>query len=339
MQITEFVVGQYYNNQDIYRSLGIQNVGGIRPKIVDGILQFIVITTSAESANISFARNPYADRIEGDLLVYTAAGLAGDQSLSGVNKRITEQYQRPFPIFGFINEGSHKGRKYLGLLELLRHYRETQLDGTRNFRQVWIFEFRIHGNIIAAPLEFASQMSEAIIRESKESLKNEERGEVKLVESEEALTPTTEKGRRDPVLLEDLRSKLLVVTPYLFEELLKDAIERNGFCKVSVTKRSGDGGIDVNAYLDPTHYFAQDLLVQFQAKRWKHSVGRREVAELRGSLESAFGVIVTTSHFTKQAIQESKESGHKPVMLVDGTRFAEIITTLQLPFERYLSQS
>ncbi len=339
MQITEFIVGQYYDNQDIYKSLGIQNVGGIRPKIVDGTLQFIVITTSAETVNISFARNPYADRIEGDLLVYTAAGLAGNQLLSGVNRRIIEQYGRPLPIFGFINEGSDKGRKFLGLLELLRHYRETQLDSKRNLRQVWIFEFRIHRNPLVIPLELASQISDAIIRESRERIEDEERGEVKLVEMEEEITETPRKSRTDLVLLEDLRSKLLAVNPYLFEELLKGTIERNGFHKVSVTKRSGDGGIDVNAYLDPTHYFTHDLLVQFQAKRWKHSVGRREVAELRGSLEAAFGVLVTTSHFTKQAIQESIESGNKPVILIDGTRFAEIIMALRVPFERYLSQS
>lgn len=143
MPITEFVIDQYYDNHDIYRSLAIQNLGGVRPKISNGKLQFIVVTTSSSDANISFARNPYADRIEGDLLIYTAAGLMGNQSLSGVNKRIVEQYDRPLPIFGFSNEGSHKGRRFLGLLELLRHYQETQIDGNRNLRKAWIFEFKI----------------------------------------------------------------------------------------------------------------------------------------------------------------------------------------------------
>lgn len=337
MQITDFVVDQHYNNYDIYKSLGIQNVGGIRPRIVDGILQFIVITTSSESVNISFARNPYADRVEGDLLIYTAAGLAGDQSLSGVNKRIVEQYERPLPIFGFINEGSTKGRRFLGLLELLRNYQETQLDGKRNLRQTWIFEFRIHRSPTVVPLEFARQISETIISESREKLKDEERGEIKLVESDEALAQTPEKSIVDSVALEDLRSKLLLINPYSFEELIKDTIERNGFYQVSVTKRSGDGGIDINGYLDPSHYFAHDVLVQFQAKRWKHSVGRKEVAQLRGSLESPFGVIITTSHFTIQATQEAKESGQKPIVLVDGTRFSEIVSTLQVPLEKYVA--
>jgi hypothetical protein len=101
MPLTEFVVDQYYTNEDISTSLAIANFGGVRPKLRDGELQFVVITTAADEANMAFKRNPYADRVEGDLLIYTGAGLIGNQSLSGVNKRIVEQYQRPIPIFGF----------------------------------------------------------------------------------------------------------------------------------------------------------------------------------------------------------------------------------------------
>ena len=335
MQIIEFVVDQYYNNHDLYKSMVIQNVGGVRPKIVDGVLQFIVITTSTQEADISFSRNPYADRIEGDLLVYTAAGLSGDQSLTGVNKRIVEQYERPFPIFGFVNEGPKKGRRFLGLLELVRHYQETQIDGKRNLRKVWIFEFRVHRDFRLTPLELAAQMSESLIRESRERRSDEEYGEVKLVDTGKTLGESKAKAP-DYAALEDVRSKLLTANPYSFETLIKDAVERNGFYNVSVTKRSGDGGIDVNGYIDSSHYFIQDILVQFQAKRWKHSVGRKEVAEFRGSLRSPFGVIVTTSHFTSQAQQESQSNGQKPIVLIDGVRFSEILIELQVSIEKYI---
>lgn len=338
MGIQEFIVGQYYSNYDIYKSLAIQNVGGIRPKIENGMTKFIVLTTSAEEVNISFARNPYADRIEGNLLVYTAAGLAGDQTLSGVNKRIVEQYQRPFPIFGFINEGSQKGRRFLGLLELVRHYHETQVDGQRNLRKVWIFEFRIHQSPSMMPLGFADSISEQIIKESQLQNSNEERGEIFIEETQDDVSKSTQEHKLDYISLESLRTKLLSVNPFAFEEMIKDTISRNGFHKVSVTRRSGDGGIDVNGYFDSTHFFATDVLVQFQAKRWKHSVGRQEVAQLRGSLEAPFGVIITTSHFTAQAIRESKEHGQKPIVLVDGLGFSEIVQTLQIPIDSYLAR-
>lgn len=339
MEITELALDQHYSNLDIYKSLSIQNIGGVRPKIVEGTVQFIVVTTSSQEVNISFARNPYADRIEGNMLIYTAAGLAGDQSLTGVNKRIVEQYDKPFPIFGFVNEGSAKGRKFIGLLELVRHYQETQIDGKRNLRQAWIFEFRVHRNFKLAPLALAYQMSEAIIRESREQLRDEEYGEVKLAEPERLNARETRAQQPDYASLEAVRSKLLTVNPYSFEVLIKDTIERNGFYNVSVTKRSGDGGIDINGYLDVSHYFIHDTLVQFQAKRWKHSVGRKEVAEFRGSLRSPLGVIVTTSHFTSNAQQESQMNGQKPIMLVDGIRLSEIVTDLQVPFEKYLPAS
>ena len=69
-----------------------------------------------------------------------------------------------------------------------------------------------------------------------------------------------------------------------------------------------------------------DQLVQVQAKRWLHTVGRREVAQLRGSLQPfARGALVTTSHFSKAAITESTEEGKIPIVLVDGYSFASLV--------------
>jgi restriction endonuclease Mrr len=54
----------------------------------------------------------------------------------------------------------------------------------------------------------------------------------------------------------------------------------------------------------------ENTLVQVQAKRWLHSVGRKEVAELRGSLQPfAKGAVVTTSHFSRAAINEATDDG------------------------------
>ena len=66
-----------------------------------------------------------------------------------------------------------------------------------------------------------------------------------------------------------------------------------------------------------------------QAKRWLHSVGRREVAELRGSLQPyAHGAVVTTSFFTKAAILEAAEAAKKPIVLVNGLEFAAVLSRL-----------
>ena len=70
----------------------------------------------------------------------------------------------------------------------------------------------------------------------------------------------------------------------------------------------------------------ENTVIQVQAKRWLHSVGRKEVAELRGSLRPfAKGAAITTSHFSKAAITEASEDGKIPITLVDGYRLSKVI--------------
>ena len=75
-----------------------------------------------------------------------------------------------------------------------------------------------------------------------------------------------------------------------------------------------------------------NTMVQVQAKRWLHSVGRKEVAELRGSLQPfARGAVVTTSHFSKAAINEAHEEGKNPIVLVDGFMLSQVVLDEQFP--------
>ncbi len=125
-------VGEHYSNDQIKYALEVSNLGGIRPRLKNNELDFIVLITSAEE-NKNIIRNPYADKIEGDILTYTGAGLKGDQEVSGVNKRIIEQTEKPIPILGFLKEGVNQ-YKFIGFLFLLRHYQDYQeaLSGLSN---------------------------------------------------------------------------------------------------------------------------------------------------------------------------------------------------------------
>jgi hypothetical protein len=58
-----------------------------------------------------------------------------------------------------------------------------------------------------------------------------------------------------------------------FEHFIKALMELNGFMKVAVTPASGDGGIDVNAYVDEANDFFAGSHVQVQVKRWRHGNG------------------------------------------------------------------
>jgi len=126
--------------------------------------------------------------------------------------------------------------------------------------------------------------------------------------------------------LEHVRGKLLAMDPKNFEMFIRDLLVHCGFLDVCVTKFSADGGVDVNARTGSRIWVFENTLVQVQAKRWLHSVGRKEVAELRGSLQPfARGAVVTTSHFSKAAINEASEQGKNPITLVDGFRLSKIV--------------
>src|SRR3989339_78367 len=315
-------VGEHYSNDQIKYALEVSNLGGIRPKIKAKELDFIVLITSAEETR-NIIRNPYADKIEGDILTYTGAGLKGDQEISGVNKRLIEQKEKPVPILGFLKEGINQ-YKFIGFLFLLRSYQDYQLDNQGNLREVWLFEFQIFsdipplkiGNFNDPFLPFYNQFKKEILPEDTmiDSLFPEKKDELILPKIDEETLKS----------IETLKKNLLTINPYEFEVLMSKLIEYTGFANVKVTKKSGDDGIDVNAFLK--HKFSLDLSYQFQVKRWKHSVGRKEVANLRGSLGfNSFGVIISTSHFTSSAINESQGIGKTPINLVGMKDLYEII--------------
>jgi len=126
--------------------------------------------------------------------------------------------------------------------------------------------------------------------------------------------------------IERVRGKLLAMEPRKFEFFIKELLLHCGFSDVCVTRYSADGGIDVNARTGGRIWIFENTLVQVQAKRWLHSVGRKEVAELRGSLQPfARGAVVTTGHFSKAAINEASEEGKNPIALVDGFKLSKVV--------------
>ncbi len=316
-------VGEHYSNDQIKYALEVANLGGIRPKIKDKKLDFIVLITSAEETK-NIIRNPYVDKIEGDILTYTGARLQGDQDISGVNKRLIEQKEKPVPILGFLKEGVNQ-YKFIGFLFLLRNYQDYQLDNQGNLRTVWLFEFQIFSTIPPLTIgNFNDTFSPFYNQFKKEILPEDTIIDYLLPEKkqDEIILPKLDKETLKNI--ETLKKNLLTINPYEFEVLMSKLIEHTGFINVEVTKKSGDDGIDVNAFLK--HRFSLDLRYQFQVKRWKHSVGRKEVANLRGSLGfNSFGVIISTSHFTSSAISESQGTGKTPINLVGMKDLYEII--------------
>ena len=314
--IAEFKVGTSYTNDEIRFALRLGNLGGIRPSVDDqGGLRHIAIMTSTEVGRHSDYANPYNDRIEGDVLTFTGTGRSGDQGLIGANKRVTEQLESAVPIFGFTNHGK-QCYEFLGLLQLLRYYPEAQVGRSKELRSVWMFEFRIHRVPDVVPLSLAAEISRSLVPEKVAS----GLADLEVVEASPNLVTA------DALDVEDVRSRLLNVDPYRFELLIKEVFEKYEFINVDVTRRSGDGGIDINATVSEANSFFGGTWVQIQVKRWRHSVGSVEINNFRGAMSSTSkGIFVTTSHYTRAAIENAYHEHKSCVTLIDGSRLSSLV--------------
>lgn len=325
-----FRVGIFYSIEDIQAALKVGNAGGVRVSIgAHGVVRRTVILTSVPTARQRI-ENPYHDRIENDILVYTGAGREGDQTLGGVNSRLPQQLESNFPVYGFVLVANRRDRstgpkrwRFLGLLEYVRHYPDTQADTGGTVRKVWLFELRIHGKPEAVVVADDHDISERVLLESRRAtVQADEDREI----GESPLIIPGLGSEFDPIEIEGIRGRLLATPPEQFEHLVKDLLVSSGFVNVTVTRFSGDGGVDVNAYAGAEMWPVEKMLVQIQAKRWLHTVGRKEVAELRGSLAAfARGAIVTTSQYSRAAVVEADSLGKAPIVLVDGHSLARLV--------------
>lgn len=323
--IESLAVGQLYSNEEIFRCLKVSNAGGIRFSLQGKAVLRAAIMTSVQDFHAA-GENPYHDRLEGGILTYTAAGKLGQQTLAGTNNRLTEQRTLNFPIHGFVLVASRRDRsvgpkrwKYLGLLEYLRHYPDTQLDTNGKVRQVWLFEFKIHDEQQLLPLSLEMVISNQVLTESRMRRAHNS-------DDDEIIDERNPQKPDNIQRIEHVRGKLLAMEPKKFEFFIKDLLLHCGFSDVCVTRFSADGGVDVNARAGRRIWIFENTVIQVQAKRWLHSVGRKEVAELRGSLRPfARGAVITTSHFSRAAINEATEEGKNPISLIDGFSLSKVV--------------
>ena len=127
---------------------------------------------------------------------------------------------------------------------------------------------------------------------------------------------------------EDWKSSLLSVLgamlPDAFERLAQRLLREAGFTKVEVRGKSGDGGIDGVGVLRVNLVSFQ---VYFQCKRWKGSVGAKDIRDFRGALQGRAdkGLFITTGTFTSQAAEEATREGAIAIDLIDGDRLCDLL--------------
>lgn len=124
-------------------------------------------------------------------------------------------------------------------------------------------------------------------------------------------------------LADDLLSEVMKLSPTAFENMVLDLMAKMGYGTftnaATTTPVTGDEGIDGIIMEDKLGFD----LIYIQVKRWNadHLVGRPDVQAFVGAIagKGGKGLFVTTSRFTKQAIDYAR---NQHVILMDGEKLA-----------------
>ena len=137
-------------------------------------------------------------------------------------------------------------------------------------------------------------------------------------------------GAQEESWQDRLLERLGDLTPTGFEKLTRELLLRAGFDDVEVTQSSRDGGIDGFGTYRPSGLIS--FRTSFQCKRWKSPVRSPEVQAFQGAIlgQSDRGIIITTSYFTKDAIEQASRPGGLRIDLIDGARLVELMEEHQI---------
>lgn len=147
------------------------------------------------------------------------------------------------------------------------------------------------------------------------------------------LTPPEIITEQAKLLENDLKIELLNLiknnSPQFFEKLVVDLLVAMGYGgshkdAAQAIGKTNDGGID--------GIISEDRLgldkIYIQAKRWDNTIGRPDIQQFKGALADQVakkGVFITTSNFSREAIESAKKSG---IVLIDGDK----LTSLMIEF-------
>jgi restriction system protein len=122
-----------------------------------------------------------------------------------------------------------------------------------------------------------------------------------------------------------LRAALSTTPPYAFEHLIRDLLEAMGYEDVSVTKASGDKGVDV---LATVQFGITTITEVVQVKRHQGNIQRPVIDQLRGSLVyhgAIRGTVITLSGFSAGARDAALFQNAAPITLIDGEKLVDLL--------------
>lgn len=186
----------------------------------------------------------------------------------------------------------------------------------------------------AIDIKKLEQFPEFVIFKGKSAKKSAETPLVSTTESESGSLTPEEMLESNYIMLRQqlihaLLDQIMRSPPDFFEQLVVDVLVAMGYGGSRLDAgqaigKSNDGGID--------GIIKEDRLgldvVYLQAKRWSNPVGSPEIQTFVGSLNlngASKGVFITTSTFTKPALETVKGLRSPKVVLIDGVELAEMM--------------
>ncbi|MBZ5637597.1 MAG: restriction endonuclease [Acidobacteriia bacterium] len=147
---------------------------------------------------------------------------------------------------------------------------------------------------------------------------------------EEHVAPATDAEHTFINYRESVAASLQGLPAAGFERFCQRLLRESGFEEVSVTGRSGDGGIDGIGVLQVNALVSFKVL--FQCKRYTGSVTPSQVRDFRGAMmgRADKGIMITTGSFTSDARKEAVRDGVPPIELVDGEKLVNMLERLEL---------
>lgn len=144
----------------------------------------------------------------------------------------------------------------------------------------------------------------------------------------------TEKELR--VVLDDFYSYFQ--SGFEFEEFLKPFLETIGLTEVFVTKKTGDGGVDLTAVKEGISEInnVDSVKYRIQAKRNapNSTISPEKIDALRGNLGfNEKGLFITTAKVSAKAKEQAvTKDPYKPVYVIDGIELVQICIDKQIGF-------
>ena len=135
------------------------------------------------------------------------------------------------------------------------------------------------------------------------------------------------------------------VNPRDFELFLNHVLQKIGFEEVVTTKYVGDKGIDLTCIKKGIDIGGIDTINYYiQAKRYKatNKVQASEIRDLKGSTKydkngnvlncNFINVMITTSDFTRGAIEEAISNPNNPTILINGEKLLDMCIENEIGF-------